>query len=77
MHAPDKVKLADEEAVTRATELAEVHKEVKLSREQLLKISNWVDTNAQYYGMYWVWNTKTIPISDRSRHSKGQLATRA
>jgi len=36
-----------------AAELAEVHKEVKLSPEQLLKISNWVDTNAQYYGMYW------------------------
>ena len=53
MHAPGKVKLADKKAAARAAKLAEVHKKVKLSPEQLLKISNWVDTNAQYYGMYW------------------------
>ena len=37
----------------RAAELAEVHEEIELSPEELLKISNWVDTNAQFYGMYW------------------------
>ena len=37
----------------RAAELAEVHKKIKLSREELLKITNWVDTNGQFYGMYW------------------------
>lgn len=53
MLAPGKVKLAEPENAKRAKELAEIHKEIKLSKEELLKVSNWVDTNAQFYGMYW------------------------
>lgn len=53
MLAPDKVKLADKAEAERATILAQEHKDIKLSNEELLKITNWVDTNAQFYGMYW------------------------
>jgi hypothetical protein len=53
MLAPDKVKLENKEDASRAAELAEEHKELKLSKEELLKVTNWVDTNAQFYGMYW------------------------
>jgi hypothetical protein len=52
MLAPDKVTLLGAQG-KRAAELAEVHKKIKLSREELLKITNWVDTNGQFYGMYW------------------------
>ena len=53
MLAPDKVKLENTEDAARAAELAEEHKDLKLNKEELLKITNWVDTNAQFYGMYW------------------------
>ena len=54
MLAPDKVRLAGDEARTqRLAKLIEAHKDVKLKPEELLKISNWVDTNAQYYGSYY------------------------
>ena len=53
MLAPDAVKLADPKARARAAKLAEAHKAIKLAPAELLKITNWVDTNAQYYGSYW------------------------
>jgi hypothetical protein len=53
MLAPDKVQLVNQEDNKRAVELAEKHKEIKLTKEELLRITNWVDTNAQFYGMYW------------------------
>jgi len=53
MLARGKVQLADRAQAARAARLAEVHKEIRLSRAELLKITNWVDTNAQYYGAYW------------------------
>ncbi|MBT3193062.1 MAG: hypothetical protein HN341_10950 [Verrucomicrobia bacterium] len=53
MLAPDKVTLTDPAKAALAARLAEVHKAIKLTPEELLKISNWVDTNAQFYGMYW------------------------
>ncbi len=53
MLAPGKVELADPEAARRAAHLAESHNELELSKEELLRITNWVDTNAQFYGMYW------------------------
>jgi len=54
MLAPDKVQLAGDEARTeRLAKLIESHKDVNLKPEELLKISNWVDTNAQYYGSYY------------------------
>ncbi len=53
MLAPDKVKLKDPEQAHMAAALAKEHADLKIKPEDLLKITNWVDTNAQYYGMYW------------------------
>ena len=33
--------------------LAEVHKKINLSLPEMIRITNWVDTNGQYYGSYW------------------------
>ena len=51
--APDKVKLTDVKAAERAAALAQSHIDLKITNEELLKVSNWIDTNAQFYGMYW------------------------
>jgi hypothetical protein len=53
MHSKGKVKLKDPAKAKIAEKLAKVHEKVNLKVEELLKISNWVDTNAQYYGGYW------------------------
>jgi len=54
MLAPDKVKLnGDKARLDRLAKLVKAHKDIRLTREELLKISNWVDTNAQYYGSYY------------------------
>ena len=53
MLARGKVVLADPKDAARAAKLAEQHKDIHLTREELLKVTNWVDTNAQYYGSYW------------------------
>jgi len=53
MHSKGKVKLKDPAKAEIAEKLAKVHEKVNLKSEELLKISNWVDTNAQYYGSYW------------------------
>jgi|GEM_PF-3571407 len=37
----------------RATRLAKVHKDVRLSPQELVQVATWVDTNARYYGTYW------------------------
>jgi len=29
------------------------HEDVKLSREEMIKITTWIDSNCQYYGTYW------------------------
>ena len=53
IHAPGKVHLKDPAAAARAKELADKHKDVKLTQAELIKITTWVDTNAQFYGSYW------------------------
>lgn len=53
MLAPGAVHLADPVQAERAHKLAIVHRGVKLRPEELLKVTNWVDTNAQFYGTYW------------------------
>jgi hypothetical protein len=53
MLAPNAVRLADAAQAGRARKLAAVHRDVKLRPEELLRITNWVDTNAQFYGTYW------------------------
>jgi hypothetical protein len=52
MFSPD-IKLESVEAQKRAENLAKVHNKIKLTPTELLKITNWIDTNAQYYGTYY------------------------
>ncbi len=53
MLAPHQVRLDDPTAAKRAAELAESHKDINLAPEELLRITNWIDTNCQYYGSWW------------------------
>ena len=53
MLSKGKVTLQDPGAAARAAQLAEQHKDIALKPEEFLKITNWVDTNGQYYGSYW------------------------
>jgi len=48
-----KVLPQDKALVARAKELAEQHKDLTLTVEERVRITNWVDTNGQYYGSYW------------------------
>jgi hypothetical protein len=48
-----KVRLPDKALSEKAAKLAKDHKEVNLSVGELLKISNWIEANCQYYGSYW------------------------
>ncbi len=50
--AGGKVTLADPAAQARVERLRESHRDVRLTPEELLKVTNWVDTNCQYYGSY-------------------------
>jgi hypothetical protein len=52
MLSPD-VQLSDPEAKERAERLAKVHTKIRLSPEELLQVTNWIDTNCQYYGSYY------------------------
>ena len=58
MLAPDRVRLdgaklaGDEKRLARLERLIEAHREIRLPSEALLKVTNWVDTNGQYYGSY-------------------------
>ncbi|MBL7223985.1 MAG: hypothetical protein ISS72_09030 [Candidatus Brocadiae bacterium] len=47
------VQLRDPKAAERAAKLARQHKDIHLARAELLRITNWVDTNSQYYGSWW------------------------
>lgn len=48
-----KVKLQDAPQAERAERLAKVHERVQLPREDMIRLTNWVDTNGQYYGSYY------------------------
>ena len=37
----------------RARRRADIHKDTALTREELVRVTDWVDTNCQYYGAYW------------------------
>ena len=52
MFSPD-VRLENPEARKKAERLARIHEKVKPTREELLKVTNWIDTNCQYYGSYY------------------------
>ena len=49
------VKLKDAKKAETAAKLAKVHEKVAkaIKPEELLKITNWVDTNGQFYGSWW------------------------
>jgi hypothetical protein len=47
------VRLADPAQAARAAKLAVAHRDVQLTPEELLRVTNWVDTNCQFYGSYW------------------------
>jgi hypothetical protein len=47
------IQLRDPAQAERVRKLAGSHQEVHLSQEELIRVANWVDTNAQYYGSYW------------------------
>ncbi len=53
MLSPGNVTLADPKQAELAKQLADKHKKIKLTQAELIKVTNWVDTNAQFYGMYW------------------------
>ena len=53
MLAPQAVHLAGDAArLARLERLVQAHRDVHLAPDELLRISTWVDTNAQYYGSY-------------------------
>ena len=47
--APDKSPLKSD----RISELAKLHSSIKLTSEELLRLTTWIDTNCQYYPSYW------------------------
>lgn len=48
-----KTKLPDSNGREKLDKLLPLHKDIDLSKEELLKITTWVDTNGQYYGTYY------------------------
>ena len=50
--SPD-MQLEKPEMQQRAQQLAKTHAKIKLSPVELLQITNWIDTNCQYYGSYY------------------------
>jgi hypothetical protein len=60
--------LPDPEAQKRAERLAKVHRNIKLSPDELLEITNWIDTNCQYYGSYW--GRRNIGYKEHSDYRK-------
>jgi len=53
MLSKGKVRLRSPEQTAYAAPLVKQHQNIDLKPEELLKITNWVDTNGQYYGSYW------------------------
>lgn len=47
------IKLSDKKSNAKAQYLIKKHANINLSSLELLKISNWIDTNCQYYGSYY------------------------
>jgi hypothetical protein len=53
MLQPGAVHLQDPVQAERVRRLVAAHDKLQLTPEELLRVSNWVDTNCQYYGTYW------------------------
>lgn len=76
-----KIALSDAAQQARAEQLAKKHAGVasQLKDEELLLLSNWIDTNCQYYGSYWgrrdlrykdVPNFRRAPTFEEARSSR-------
>ena len=50
---PDKVKLKDPKMAEIADKLAKKHEKINLSKEEMIRLTTWVDCNGQYYGSYY------------------------
>ena len=50
---PEKVVLKNAEMNKIAQKLAKIHKNIKISTEDMVKLTTWVDSNGQYYGTYY------------------------
>ena len=50
--ADGKITLENPESQARLENLRESHRDVRISDAELLKVTNWIDTNCQYYGSY-------------------------
>ena len=48
-----KLQLTNPADAARAAKLAPSHKGVQLNREELIRITTWIETNGQYYGSYY------------------------
>lgn len=59
---PDKVKLKDPQMAEVADNLAKEHEKIILSKEEMVKLTTWVDSNGQYYGSYY--GRKNIKYKD-------------
>lgn len=53
MLSKGKIRLADPQAQARVERLQQVHEKIVLAPAELLKVTNWLDTNCQFYGSYW------------------------
>lgn len=48
-----KIKLSNDTDNRKANRLIQKHKDIHITPSELLKITNWIDTNCQYYGSYY------------------------
>ena len=53
MLSKGKVHLADPKLAERAAALAKTHEKIDLPLAERIRLTNWVDTNGQYYGSYY------------------------
>ena len=47
------IRLRDPQAQAYADRLIESHEEVRLSKAEILRVTNWLDINCQYHRSYW------------------------
>jgi hypothetical protein len=53
MLARGKIRLANPPAQARVERLQKLHEKIEITPAELLKVTNWLDTNCQFYGAYW------------------------
>ena len=72
---PDKVNLKDEKMAAIADRLAKEHKKIKLSKEEMVRLTTWVDCNGQYYGTYY--GRKNLKYKDHPNFRPHQTVEQA